>query len=165
VVVLDRGRVAAAGTPLQLKSALGGESVDVLLRDRSQLPTAADALRSVGIEPRVEPDQGRLHVLAEDGVATLIRTARALQDVDIAVEDIAMRRPTLDEVFLSLTTGSRTPWRCPDDRDDSDSGPAEDPGRTGAVGFTDILTVARRSYAQLRSQPAELLGFLAFRSS
>jgi ABC-2 type transport system ATP-binding protein len=107
IVVLDRGRVAAAGTPFQLKAALGGESVDVVLRDRHQVAVAAGALRSAaGAEPVLEPDQGRLQVRAPGGVVTLVAAANALHDAGVTVEDIALRRPTLDEVFLHLTDGS-----------------------------------------------------------
>jgi ABC-2 type transport system ATP-binding protein len=108
IVVLDHGRVVAAGTPFQLKSALGGESVDVVLRDRHQVALAAGALRSAaGTEPALLPDQGRLQVRAPRGVATLVAAANALHDAGVTVEDIALRRPTLDEVFLHLTDGSR----------------------------------------------------------
>jgi ABC-2 type transport system ATP-binding protein len=108
IVVLDRGGVAAAGTPFQLKAALGGESVDVVLRDRHQVAIAAGALRSAaGTEPALQPDQGRLRVRAPAGVATLVAAANALHDAGVTVEDIALRRPTLDEVFLHLTDGSR----------------------------------------------------------
>jgi ABC-2 type transport system ATP-binding protein len=105
IVVLDHGRIAAGGTPLELKDALGGASVDLWLRDRFQLAQAAEVLRSVfGAEPRLMPEQARLSVVANDGVAALVRTANALEQAGIAVADIALHRPTLDEVFLHLTT-------------------------------------------------------------
>jgi len=108
IVVLDRGRVAAAGTPFQLKAALGGESVDVVLRHRHQVALAAGALRlAAETEPALQPDQGRLQVRAPRGVATLVAAATALRDAGVTVEDIALRRPTLDEVFLHLTERSR----------------------------------------------------------
>ena len=107
IVVLDRGTVAAAGTPLQLKSALGGAGVQVVLSDRRQFAAAADVLGPIA-ELRLEPEQARLELLATDGVAALIRVAGALEQAGIAVADISLRRPTLDEVFLHLTAGRRT---------------------------------------------------------
>ncbi len=104
IVVLDHGRIAAAGTPLELKSALGGAGVDVVLRDRHRLAEAADLVRAAaGAEVEVDADQGRLRILTEDGVPTLVRIAAALDRAAVAVADIALRRPTLDEVFLNLT--------------------------------------------------------------
>jgi ABC-2 type transport system ATP-binding protein len=105
IVVLNDGRVAAAGTPAELKASIGGERVDVTLRDRRQLGPAATALRSAtGEEPDLIPDEGRATVAVTGGSAALIRVARALQDDGIDIEDIALRHPTLDEVFLRLTS-------------------------------------------------------------
>jgi ABC-2 type transport system ATP-binding protein len=105
IVVLDRGRIAASGTSRELKDAVGGASLDLVLHNRYQLAEAAEILRSsCAAEPQVMPEQTRLSVVAGDGVAALVRTARALDDAAIAIDDIALRRPTLDEVFLQLTT-------------------------------------------------------------
>ncbi len=111
VVVLNSGRVAAAGTPLQLKSALGGARVDLVLRNRSQAPLAINILRTVtGNEPDASASEGRLSVdIAADvagGAPALIRVATELSSAGVVLEDIALRQPTLDEVFLHLT---RTP--------------------------------------------------------
>jgi ABC-2 type transport system ATP-binding protein len=110
IVVLDHGRIAAAGTPWELKAALGGQSVDVVLTDRRRLAEAAGILRAAcGCEPGVEAEQGRMRALAETGVTALVRTAQALEAAGIAVEDISLRRPTLDEVFLHLTEAPADP--------------------------------------------------------
>jgi ABC-2 type transport system ATP-binding protein len=106
IVVLNRGAVAAAGTPLQLKAALGGATVDVVLRDRADAGAAAEAVtRAVGAVPQVAASEGRLaaDVLGDDGTRALIRVAAALSDAGIPVADLALRQPTLDEVFLHLT--------------------------------------------------------------
>jgi ABC-2 type transport system ATP-binding protein len=106
IVVLNRGAVAAAGTPLQLKAALGGATVDVVLRDRADAGAAAEAVvRAVGAVPQVAASEGRLaaDVLGDDGTRALIRVATALSDAGISVADLALRQPTLDEVFLHLT--------------------------------------------------------------
>ncbi len=111
IVVLNAGRVAAAGTPLHLKSSLGGARVDLVLRHRSQAATATGVLRAVtGNEPDLSASEGRLSVgIATDvagGAPTLIRIATELTDAGVVLDDIALRQPTLDEVFLHLT---RTP--------------------------------------------------------
>jgi ABC-2 type transport system ATP-binding protein len=109
IVVLNAGRVAAAGTPRELKSALGGARIDIVLRDRMQLDAAAGIVRaSTGTEPDLVIAEGRLSVDVSDGAVTLIRVASGLTDAGVDIADIALRQPTLDEVFLQLT---RTPER------------------------------------------------------
>jgi ABC-2 type transport system ATP-binding protein len=104
IVLLHHGKVAAAGTPTQLKSSVGGEQVDVVLRERQQVPEAVRAVRqATGAEPEVRVEECRLTVPVEGGAAALIRVARALDVGAIAIDDIALRHPTLDEVFLRLT--------------------------------------------------------------
>ncbi|HEX8862382.1 MAG TPA: daunorubicin/doxorubicin resistance ABC transporter ATP-binding protein DrrA, partial [Actinomycetes bacterium] len=59
--------------------------------------------RACGAEPRVEPDRGRVAVPAGGGVRSLTSAVRELEAAGIAIEDVGLRRPTLDEVFLRLT--------------------------------------------------------------
>ena len=109
IVVLNNGRIAAAGTPGELKSNLGGARVDLVLRDRSQSSVAATILAGAsGTEPEIAAAEGRLSIDVTDGANALIRIAGGLTDAGIDVADIALRQPTLDEVFLHLT---RTPER------------------------------------------------------
>jgi len=104
VSVIDHGRVIAEGSPDQLKSKLGGDRIDVVVHRADQLAaTAATVGRAAGAEPEVDPDTRRVSVPVRDRVAALTASARALAEAGIAVEDIALRRPTLDEVFLHLT--------------------------------------------------------------
>src|SRR5262245_3086395 len=104
IAVIDTGRVIASGSPSELKSALGGEQVDVVVADAADLPAAAAALhRASGGEPRSEPDRRRVSVPAGHGARSLTAVVRELEAAAIAVEDIGLRRPTLDEVFLRLT--------------------------------------------------------------
>ncbi len=104
IVVLNAGRVAASGSAAQLKSALGGARVDVTLRDRDQAGLAAAALRAgTGRDPQRSAGGDRLSVDVTDGAAALVRVATALADAGVLVDDIALRQPTLDEVFLNLT--------------------------------------------------------------
>jgi ABC-2 type transport system ATP-binding protein len=104
IVVIDGGRKVAEGTPSQLKSDIGGDRIDVLVRDVTDLPAAAALLaRTVGAEPEVDAPLRRLSAPVRDRVAALTEVVRALDDADLVAEDIGVRRPTLDEVFLRLT--------------------------------------------------------------
>jgi ABC-2 type transport system ATP-binding protein len=115
VSVIDHGRVIAEGSPDQLKSTLGGDRIDVVVHRADQLAaTAATVGRAAGAEPEVDPDTRRVSVPVRDRVAALTSSARALAEAGIAVEDIALRRPTLDEVFLHLTgRPAETPEKRP----------------------------------------------------
>ncbi|GAA2630055.1 ATP-binding cassette domain-containing protein [Paractinoplanes durhamensis] len=99
IAVIDHGRVIAAGPPDELK---GAYHLDVVVRDTESLDRTAELLTRIGAgDPQIDPDQRRVSVPVGDRVAALTEAALALRDHD--VEDIALRRPTLDEVFLSLT--------------------------------------------------------------
>jgi ABC-2 type transport system ATP-binding protein len=99
VVVLNEGAVAAAGSPAALKKQVGGDRVQIVCRE------AADVAEAVRVLPAQGADvSGReVTVPAPDGAQSLIRIAGALDAAGIPVEDLALRRPTLDEVFLRLT--------------------------------------------------------------
>ena len=104
ISVIDRGRVIANGTPNQLKSRLGGSQVDLVLRDPDDLADAAAIVARVSDgEPEVDRERRRVTAPVGDRVASLTEILRALQDARVAVEDVALRQPTLDEVFLRLT--------------------------------------------------------------
>jgi ABC-2 type transport system ATP-binding protein len=104
ISVLDHGRVIASGTPDQLKARIGSDRIDVVVRDPARLGSAAALLgRLAGVEAETDPDARRVSVPAGDRMASLTATVRALDDAGIEAGDIALRRPTLDEVFLHLT--------------------------------------------------------------
>jgi ABC-2 type transport system ATP-binding protein len=104
LVVIDTGRVIASGTPAALKAAIGGERIAITVRDAARLADAAALLHTVaGVEPSVEADMRRLTISTADGVAVLAGAVRALDAAGIAVVDLALRRATLDDVFLRLT--------------------------------------------------------------
>jgi ABC-2 type transport system ATP-binding protein len=104
IVVVDGGRTIADGTPSQLKSQIGGDRIDVTLRAATDLPAAAATLaRVTGADPETDEPLRRVGVPVRDRVAALVDAVRALDAAGIAVEDIGLRRPTLDEVFLRLT--------------------------------------------------------------
>ncbi|GAA4718075.1 ATP-binding cassette domain-containing protein [Phytohabitans rumicis] len=104
ISVLDHGRVIAEGTPDQLKSRIGGDRIDVVVHAAADLGAAAAVVRGVATgEPEIDDDTRRVSAPVKDRVAALTEVVRALDDRGVAVEDIALRRPTLDEVFLRLT--------------------------------------------------------------
>lgn len=104
IYVLDKGRAVADGTPAELKAAIGGLHVEVVVHDRTRLPEAAAALRGkFGREPDVDTEQHTLAVAANDRPGLLTDTLRLLDAADVAVTDVRLRTPTLDDVFFALT--------------------------------------------------------------
>jgi ABC-2 type transport system ATP-binding protein len=104
IVIIDHGRVIAAGTPSELKSRAGRDVIEAQPRDRDSAPAVARALSEVaGDDAHVDDDTGRVTVPVADGTAGLAEVVRILDGQRLAVDDLALRRPTLDEVFLALT--------------------------------------------------------------
>jgi ABC-2 type transport system ATP-binding protein len=104
IVIIDHGRVIADGSPDELKGRGGQDVVEVHARDDAVLAGAAAALSSLGLgEPSVDAATRRLSLAVDGGPRSLMQAVRLLDDRGIAVDDIALRRPTLDEVFLALT--------------------------------------------------------------
>jgi ABC-2 type transport system ATP-binding protein len=117
VVIIDRGRVIAAGTPDELKDRAGRDVIEVRPRAAGDLPAVEDILHSVAAEtPRLDLDTSRVSVGADGGAEQLTVVVRLLDERGIAVEDIGLRRPSLDEVFLTLTGRSAAPTTT--DQDD-----------------------------------------------
>jgi ABC-2 type transport system ATP-binding protein len=103
IAVIDRGHVIAEGTPDELKDQVGGERLEVQLADPSMAPAAAGALASLCGEepPTVDGNVVRLAVRPRSGL--IVEGVRRLDQAGIEVDDISLRRPTLDDVFLTLT--------------------------------------------------------------
>jgi ABC-type multidrug transport system ATPase subunit len=104
IAVIDRGRVVAEGTPHQLKAAVGGAQLTVLLAAGSDLPAAIAAIRPFARGP-IQPERdGRLlsvPVAAAEGLTT--RVVHALDTAGVGVNDVTIQRASLDDVFLALT--------------------------------------------------------------
>ncbi|MBM9617289.1 ATP-binding cassette domain-containing protein [Streptomyces zhihengii] len=100
IAVVDRGRVIAQGTADELKTRTGGDRIDVTLRDPRQLARAAALLPG---EAAVDENRRLVSAAVTDRMTALTATVRALEAAGVEAEDIAVRRPTLDEVFLHLT--------------------------------------------------------------
>jgi ABC-2 type transport system ATP-binding protein len=105
ISVVDAGRVIAEGTADELKAETGGDRIDVVLRDAGRLGEAVALLPLAGIT--VDTDRRLLSAPVTDRMEALSGVVRALQEAGIEAEDVALRRPTLDEVFLHLTGDDR----------------------------------------------------------
>jgi ABC-2 type transport system ATP-binding protein len=102
IAVVDKGKIIARGTADQLKSQVGGERIEVVAHDAAELPRAALLLAPDGTAT-VEDHMRRITISAHGGATHLIDVVRRLGDAGIKIDDIALRRPTLDDVFLELT--------------------------------------------------------------
>ena len=105
ISVIDRGSVIAEGTSDELKAKIGGEVLELHVADASTTPSAVTALSGLGAgEPNVDADAGRLRIpVGALGASVLTEAVRRLDDASIEIGDIALHRPTLNDVFLSLT--------------------------------------------------------------
>ena len=104
IAVVDQGRVIAQGTADDLKAQVGGDRIDVVVHDSADLARAVTALRTAGVgEPTVDPHTRRVSVAASGGARQLLDVVRDLDEQAVAIDDIALHRPTLDDVFLTLT--------------------------------------------------------------
>ena len=102
IAVIDRGLVIAEGTPNDLKQQVGGDRLEIHLCDGGRSQDAVAALTSIASDrPFVE--NGSLSVPVEQRRGTIADAVRRLDDAGIAIDDISVRTPTLDDVFLNLT--------------------------------------------------------------
>ncbi len=105
IAVVDHGVIIARGTADDLKSQVGGERIEVVVRDRTAVSRAMEVLsRDAKGEVTLDEHTRRLTVPASaGGAAVLVQVVRDLDEAGIVIDDIGLRRPTLDDVFLSLT--------------------------------------------------------------
>jgi ABC-2 type transport system ATP-binding protein len=108
VVLIDHGRSVASGTPAQLKSQVGEQRVDVIAADSDGFERLTALLRDE-FELTMAREQRTISIPAPDEVADLAAVAAALQSSGIAIDELALRRPTLDDAFLALTGHPATP--------------------------------------------------------
>ncbi len=105
IAVIDLGRVIAEGTSDELKDRIGGEVLELQVEDRTDVARAAEALFGVGSgEARVDADESVIRLPVGDaGPAVALESTRRLDELKIPLAGFALHRPTLDDVFLSLT--------------------------------------------------------------
>ena len=108
IAVVDHGKIIAQGTSDELKSQVGGERIEVVVHDRSRIDEARRILTAIGVgEATVDDHTREVTVPALGGAKRLAIVIRDLDEAGIGIDDIGLRRPTLDDVFLALT-GHRT---------------------------------------------------------
>jgi len=130
ICVVDHGKVIARGTSDELKARTGGERVEVVVHEREMIPPAREVLARYGLagighgDISVEEHTRRLTVPVAGGAKLLAEVIRDLDAVGVEIDDIGLRRPTLDDVFISLT--GHTAERAEDENGDSGDTPPRD---------------------------------------
>ena len=104
ILVIDHGKAIARGTADELKRQVAGERLEITISSEEYLPAAQRVLESLGEGPaRVDAEARHVSVAVASHDGVLTRVIRELDSADVRVDDIGFRRPTLDEVFLTLT--------------------------------------------------------------
>jgi len=132
VVIMDHGRVIDAGTPDELKDRAGRDVIDVRPRAAGDLPAVEEILASVSDDtPQSDINTQRASVSVDTGADKLTLVVQKLHDQRISLDDVGVRRPSLDEVFLALTGQALAP--SGNDHDDHDDHDDRDHGDTAAA--------------------------------
>ncbi|MGC4108251.1 MAG: ATP-binding cassette domain-containing protein [Thermomicrobiales bacterium] len=109
IVVIDHGRVIANDTPRNLKRSVGGEQITLTVSKQEDLPLAQQIMEAVsGTAPAFVPESLQIAAPAPNSGESLTAVLNELTRNQIAIDDISLRRPTLDEVFLQLTGDATT---------------------------------------------------------
>ncbi|MGW2248974.1 ATP-binding cassette domain-containing protein [Kitasatospora sp. NPDC001660] len=126
IAVVDHGRVIARGTADQLKAQIGGERIEVVVHGGDHVAEAVAALSGYALgEAAVERNTRKITIPVSGGARVLADVIRELDARSIEIDDIGLRRPTLDDVFLTLT------GRVAESADDENGSDAKDRGRPG----------------------------------
>jgi ABC-2 type transport system ATP-binding protein len=122
IVVIDHGRIIAEGTSAELKAEIGGDVLELKFRDLETYQSAINALSGVGAaDPHLDESTLTIAIPTRDGVDDLLAAVRLLDNHHIKPDDLQIRRPSLDDVFLTLTGQPL---------DEGDSGQSAEPGAT-----------------------------------
>jgi ABC-2 type transport system ATP-binding protein len=109
IIVIDHGKVIAEGTSDELKTQMGGERLELVIADAARVDEVRDLLAEIGDgEVAVETHTRSLSVPVSGGTSALVEALRRLDAGGVQVQDVGVRRPTLDDVFLSLTGHAAT---------------------------------------------------------
>jgi ABC-2 type transport system ATP-binding protein len=118
IAVIDHGRLIAEGTSDQLKDRLGGQRLEIRLDEQAEADRAVVALSSMSDE-LPSRDDGLVKVSVRERTGAIAEAVRRLSEAGVGVDDLALRRPTLDDVFLALTGhGAEQDDHEPDDDQD-----------------------------------------------
>jgi ABC-2 type transport system ATP-binding protein len=110
IVVIDHGRVIARGDSRSLKRELGGDQLHVVCLSEADVATVAELMQRItGVEPTLRASERAVTAPTEGGVASIAALAGELAERGIEVEDLGLRQPTLDDVFLTLTGAPAEP--------------------------------------------------------
>ncbi len=108
IVLIDHGREIASGTPSQLKSLVGDQRVDVVAQDTRGYEQLVSALRPAGFELGLQPEERRISIPAPEEFNDLNRVSAVVAAAGVPIDEIALRRPTLDDAFIALTGHATT---------------------------------------------------------
>jgi ABC-2 type transport system ATP-binding protein len=104
IVIVDHGRAVATGTPRELKRRIGGNVIEVHARHRDELSAVAEALGRIDHNgAQIDEASRRVAVSVDSATGGLATALRSIEAAGVEIDDIALRQPTLDEVFLALT--------------------------------------------------------------
>jgi len=120
IAVVDHGKIIARGTSDELKDQVGGERIELVVHQRSEIEQAVGLIRTFGVgEPIVDSHTRKVTLPSTGGAQALVQVVGALTDANIVIDDIGVRRPTLDDVFLSLTGHAAELGASDDDQGDA----------------------------------------------
>jgi len=114
IVVIDGGKVIAEGTPDSLKAKIGSDRLEIIVAKGSSLQKAKDAIG--GKDAQVDEERRTISIATKAGVGTLKKALQQLEDAKISIENISLHRPTLDDVFLTLTGHAATQEESAEDK-------------------------------------------------
>jgi ABC-2 type transport system ATP-binding protein len=106
IAVVDHGKIIASGTSDELKSQVGGERIEIVVHDKSEIAGASQVLArhaEDGAHPSLDEHTRRLTIATTGGAQQLMQVVRDMAEAHIHIDDIGLHRPTLDDVFLTLT--------------------------------------------------------------
>jgi len=137
IVVIDHGTVIAAGTSDQLKARVGGDVLEVTIADRDRVRDGAElvvqAAAGSASEVQINKEASKVTVRVNNGAAVLADTIRLLDAANLAIADLALRKPTLDDVFLTLT-GRSVEEATAEQQESEAKGPVPAPTSSDAEG-------------------------------
>lgn len=103
IIMIDHGKVVAEGTADELKAQRGGDMLELHLEDRAKAPAVVAMIADIGASAPTIDDAGMISLPVKERTQSMLEVLRRLDAANIGIADVALRRPTLDEIFLDLT--------------------------------------------------------------